>query len=333
MYYFCRPEAFPGHVRRALLLNRPQSSAVSTLLFYKTGPRLSLLESTLPSRPPSAHSKRLTPALASFKINTYKKKGEGVPLSPPKFVNSLPQSPASLGPLSPATLRPHPHSFHYTSAHFPHVWGPRADLSPALSHGTRIAGHEACSTAYSLPATHYLLPFSHYSALFCHSVNHNSFPLNLFRTLCAKHPGWGAPVRLPSPSTSLTSFSSATTQDLSRPLFVYSSQGGFLHEIAHTRIGTLRCGTLRSLCFAGSYGRTRRSGGSCRPCFARSACNACSPSGACTSGDASSPSISGVLLSPHAACPSCASRVCSHAHYARASGPSCPAGTACFSDL
>ena len=185
--------------------------------------------------------------------------------------------------------------------------------------------HRLLITRYSLSASFF--------ALFCtflplckpQLLSSQSLPHSLRKT-----PGVGCPrpFTLPLYLPYLLS-----TQDLSRPLFVYSSQGGFLHEIAHTRIGTLRCGTLRSLCFAGSYGRTRRSGGSCRPCFARSACNACSPSGACTSGDASSPSISGVLLSPHAACPSCASRVCSHAHYARASGPSCPAGTACFSDL
>ena len=69
------------------------------------------------------------------------------------------------------------------------VCGSRAEM-PFPSHGTRITGHALVPSALKRPLS---LFFSHSCALFCLSHFAISRIFSSFRTLFAKHPGWGTP--------------------------------------------------------------------------------------------------------------------------------------------
>lgn len=123
MQALCLPEAFPGYARRTVLPISPQSSTPDQLPFYKVSQHLNPLESTLPNAVASVHSKRLTPSIDSFRINTYEKQGEGVPSSSPK-VCQLVTTRDSAKPGTTDTLTP-PLSpiVSYACAHFPSPTG------------------------------------------------------------------------------------------------------------------------------------------------------------------------------------------------------------------
>jgi hypothetical protein len=65
---------------------------------------------------------------------------------------------------------------------------------------TSSVSYTSCVRPFSKSAhqSHFMrvtLPLFSYSyALFCTAQNHNSFHFICFRTLCAKHPGWGIPI-------------------------------------------------------------------------------------------------------------------------------------------
>jgi hypothetical protein len=141
-------------LRRAVLQIPSKSSVPSRLPFYK-------------DCPPPTHSKSTLPQLLiplhfnSPRINTYKKPGGG-----PSF------------PLQSFTTRHYPHR-----AVAP---GAARNLSvcsacPVL----RRSAHQYHSMGLTRPL------FSYSYALFCTLQSVNSFPLNHFRTLSTKHPGWG----------------------------------------------------------------------------------------------------------------------------------------------
>ena len=105
MHCFCLPEAFPGHVRRTVLPISAQPSVPTLLLSYKNRLRLSPLESTLPGRPVSGHSKRLTSPRFPLESTLTKKTGGGAPLPPPK-VCQLVTTPRQHKPGTTVTLTP-----------------------------------------------------------------------------------------------------------------------------------------------------------------------------------------------------------------------------------
>ena len=70
-----------------------------------------------------------------------------------------------------------------------------------------VYGGISSTTDYSPPTTHYPLSFhilAHSFALFCTRAKINPFLFNRFRTLCAKHPGWGGVLLTSCPSSHRT---------------------------------------------------------------------------------------------------------------------------------
>ena len=130
MYALCLPEAFPGHVRRTVPSTSPQPPAPTLLPFYKNRTPLNPLESTLPNHSTTVHSKRLTPPLISFRCNTYKKTGDGAPLSTPKVCQLVNPGPRRVtAPKrtnrthSSHSLPPQPQRLHTFAHSFRHLGG------------------------------------------------------------------------------------------------------------------------------------------------------------------------------------------------------------------
>jgi hypothetical protein len=104
---------------------------------------------------------------------------------------------------SQTSFSPDPHP-HFSTLPLPSVNSvPSALKSPfaALTHAPLASG--PCKSPHRFHSMGFIFPLFSYSyALFCTMQSSNSFSLNRFRTLCAKHPGWG-PGRASATSLSL----------------------------------------------------------------------------------------------------------------------------------
>jgi hypothetical protein len=89
-------------------------------------------------------------------------------------------------PSQPLCYQSHPHAFRHTGG-CASVSAFDFELSTPYR-SFRTCPHQCHSKRFSSPL------FSYSYALFCHGQNTNSRILNHLRTLCTKHPGWGAPL-------------------------------------------------------------------------------------------------------------------------------------------
>ena len=150
MHCFCLPEAFPGHVRRALPSIHSQSSPPAQLPLCNKNSRLSPLESTLASHLASVHSKRLTPPPIPLESALTRKPGVGAPFPVPSLSTRYyappqpnPAQPAHSLPLYPQSIQALPHSFRHIGG-----WTHPQSRSPDKAKGSRLVLYPIAGPQY-----------------------------------------------------------------------------------------------------------------------------------------------------------------------------------------